>query len=831
MFHLFSRINTSTTRCPVARHRRSFVPTPVGQSALEARRVLSTASLSAAGVLTVTGTSGPDTINVLQSGSTLTAAGSTFAIAAVRSIVVNGLDGSDAISVTPAVPATIYGGSGANTYPSVPDTDTIVDPVLTGGWAMSKAVMDKYQSFGGTNSTLLGQPTGAEVAADGGRVASFQGGEIDYSPATGAHVIQGLIYWESVATAKETDAYGTPVRTILGLATSDESGTTGGRVSHFQGGDVYWSATTGAHVVYGSILGELNATASETDAYGTSVRTILGLPTSDEAAASGGRVVHFQGGDVYWSATTGAHVVYGSILGELNATANETDPAGKAVRTDLGLPTADEAAANGGRVTHLQGGDVYWSAATGAHVVYGSIASNYAALGKSASLLGLPTTDEVNGALLTQSQQFQGGNLNAGAGGSALGASRNQAIAALNASQTDGKLDSTEFAYLKAIAASPFPYTNPITRDLMSKLINGDAANAHFQGGAVGNLQVGSPAWMVRDLENKWFLGLDHPNVTVGSYNGGTYQVATGLLFGAGGPVYTDIQQGNVGDCYLLAALGATAARSPQAIRNMFTDNGDGTYSVRFYNNGAPEYVTVDRSLPGGGNVFASTNPGSVWVALAEKAFVEINESGWLNTTIAGLNSYSAIDGGNDWTALNAINGRTASGGGLSSAASGALVDIAWTTGQAVVLYTTGMPYSALVVSDHIYAVVGYNAATNLYILYNPWGNNGHTETNPTTGKQDSKPAIIQLSSQNMHSYFKGFDFSATGSATPNQMTARPDSQAATKVAAQPAPVIVPLAVGDGATTPAATGDDAAVAVQVGNAHPRRTVGAWAART
>jgi hypothetical protein len=31
----------------------------------------------------------------------------------------------------------------------------------------------------------------------------------------------------------------------------------------------------------------------------------------------------------------------------------------------------------------------------------------------------------------------------------------------------------------------------------------------------------------------------------------------------------------------------------------MFTKNGDGTYSVRFFNNGVAEYVTVDRELPG----------------------------------------------------------------------------------------------------------------------------------------------------------------------------------------------------------------------------------------
>jgi hypothetical protein len=38
-----------------------------------------------------------------------------------------------------------------------------------------------------------------------------------------------------------------------------------------------------------------------------------------------------------------------------------------------------------------------------------------------------------------------------------------------------------------------------------------------------------------------------------------------------------------VGDCYFIAALGALADSSAAAIENMFIDNGDGTWTVRFY--------------------------------------------------------------------------------------------------------------------------------------------------------------------------------------------------------------------------------------------------------
>ena len=53
-----------------------------------------------------------------------------------------------------------------------------------------------------------------------------------------------------------------------------------------------------------------------------------------------------------------------------------------------------------------------------------------------------------------------------------------------------------------------------------------------------------------------------------------------------------------LGDCYFMCSLAETALKNPSAITNMFIVNGDGTYTVRFYNAGTPQYVTVDSYLP-----------------------------------------------------------------------------------------------------------------------------------------------------------------------------------------------------------------------------------------
>ena len=260
------------------------------------------------------------------------------------------------------------------------------------------ATANETDAYGTVVQRLLGLPTSGEMnvpGVPGARMETFQGGAIYWSPSTGAHVVYGGI-------GAKYNSLGGPVG--YGLPVSDEAnvpGVPGVRVTDFQnGGALYWSAATGAHAVYGAIGAEYAATANETDAYGTVVQQILGAPTSDEMdvpGVPGARMNTFQGGVIYWSPATGAHVVYGAIGAEYAATANETDAIGRNVQLLLGLPTSDEVnvpGVPGARMNTFQGGVIYWSPATGAHVVYGAIGGLYNSLGGPTSFLGLPISDE-----------------------------------------------------------------------------------------------------------------------------------------------------------------------------------------------------------------------------------------------------------------------------------------------------------------------------------------------------------------------------------------------------------------------------------------------------
>ena len=286
---------------------------------------------------------------------------------------------------------------------------------------------------------------------------------------------------------------------------------------------------------------------------------------------------------------------------------------------------------------------------------------------------------------------------------------------------------------------------------LASDVVNGNPANAHYQGQALGNLAAGSAAAQLNDLVNKWFLGADLPNPGNSTF---VYESAAGTLFdkGSNTPVIADEFQGVLGDCYFISSLGTIAKSNPAAIENMFINNGDGTYTVRFYTGtygssansdgsvsdgfkngvGTADYVTVNTMLPtyNGRLVFAdyetsyTAAQNDLWIPLAEKAYAQWNETGKEGRD--GTNTYAGIAGG--WMATvdaqvlghNATDYSVTTGNQQNAIA-------ALTANKAVTVGTIGssncsdtLPYGLY--GCHAYAVTAYNASSKTFTLYNPWG-------------------------------------------------------------------------------------------------------------
>lgn len=104
----------------------------------------------------------------------------------------------------------------------------------------------------------------------------------------------------------------------------------------------------------------------------------------------------------------------------------------------------------------------------------------------------------------------------------------------------------------------------------------------------------------------------------------------TGPLF-IDEPTLTDVRQGAIGDCYFPAAMASLAFHTPETIKEMIKENGDGTYTVTFKPRGIPKEIVVDgdlyaRSFGGpvyGGSLGGSTAPDKMelWFPLIEKAY------------------------------------------------------------------------------------------------------------------------------------------------------------------------------------------------------------------
>ncbi len=100
-----------------------------------------------------------------------------------------------------------------------------------------------------------------------------------------------------------------------------------------------------------------------------------------------------------------------------------------------------------------------------------------------------------------------------------------------------------------------------------------------------------------------------------------------------GGALYVDgvssgdVNQGAASDCTMLAGLAGLAEENPQAIKNMITENPDGSVTVGLYSKDAngnmvKDPVTVDRKTAQ--DVYAhSDTPEEQWVSLVEKAYAQ----------------------------------------------------------------------------------------------------------------------------------------------------------------------------------------------------------------
>jgi Calpain family cysteine protease len=679
------------------------------------------------GVLTVTGTNGDDLLRFLQTKGIISIGGvsGSWSATKVTSIIVNLQDGNDTVSLD-----SIACGGNQALVKNVTITSGIGNKVihLAGGHDVI------FNGFG----HVLQVSTDGTVRLDGNLVqwnptpppppppaalsatASFQAGS--------GNVVGSAILADSAILSGGSNESGSITFT---LTAPDGSTSTVGTVT-VTGAGTYNAPTVlatqvGTYTWHAGYSGDSLNNSAIDNGQNDSLATIKATAVISSTASFGAGSGNVAGSAILTDSATlsGGYNDSGTITFTLTAPDGSTSTVGTVTVTGAGTYNAPT-------VLATQVGTYTW------HISYSGDGLNNSALdnGQNDSLLTIAPLPPVQTWFDTHIQtaairtladaDFQDGVL-----------SRTEMIGLFRQVEQAGAITSTEQSDLTAIVTDTslfggFDYVQVLSSDI----VLGNTANAHYQGAALGNLAVGSSATQLEDLVDKWFFGTDHPVGTDDFGNTYSYRQVSGILFGANGPSYTDVQQGEIGDCYFLASLAELAIQNPSAITSMFIVNGDGTYTVRFYNGSHAQYVTVDQQLPtdpngtlmfdGLGANAASAN-NVLWVALAEKAYVEMNECGWIRPSGmgGGQNVYTDISSGDmSWT-LGQVTGQAtiAYEPTLGSTAFTTLAT-AFNAGKSICLGSVHQPPDSQVIGNHAYAVLAVDTAAQTVTLFNPWGIN-----------------------------------------------------------------------------------------------------------
>lgn len=286
----------------------------------------------------------------------------------------------------------------------------------TGAKTMFGAILDKYRAVGGPADSDLGFPNideGPGKVSPDSRNSTFSAADhpvIFWTPDTGAWVVRGALNaaWDRLGGSAG----------VLGVPIADES-YDGDVVSQkFSGGQLSFDTRTQSFTTEPSDLagqlGGLTIPGDATTAINAAYRAAggaagpLGARQGDQfTIGADGLGQAFAGGKIFYSPATGAHVVAGAILEKYEAAGGPTG--------DLGLPNSAEADGGvpGSRVSSFAAADnpvIFATADHGAVIVRGAMKAAWDKLGGATGALGVPESDQsVNGD--TTTQKFSGGKL------------------------------------------------------------------------------------------------------------------------------------------------------------------------------------------------------------------------------------------------------------------------------------------------------------------------------------------------------------------------------------------------------------------------------------
>ncbi|OBB68741.1 LGFP repeat-containing protein [Mycolicibacterium monacense] len=267
------------------------------------------------------------------------------------------------------------------------------------------AITAAYDGSGGPTGPLGVREGGVYPVGDGfGQ--NFAAGKMFFTPATGAHWMQG-------AVLEKYESLGGPADSDLGFPTIDEGpGRVGpdSRNATFSAADkpvIFWTPATGARVVRGAI----NAAW---DRLGGSAG-VLGVPAEDEVYRGDVASQKFTGGQLSWNRKDKTFTTVPPELADQLKDLQVPEDATSAIaaaRRAAGGALGPLGAKDGpqyeigedGVGQNYTGGKIFYTPQTGANVVTGQVLEKYESVGGPEGDLGFPTSSEADGGLGSNSR-------------------------------------------------------------------------------------------------------------------------------------------------------------------------------------------------------------------------------------------------------------------------------------------------------------------------------------------------------------------------------------------------------------------------------------------
>lgn len=243
-------------------------------------------------------------------------------------------------------------------------------------------------------------------------------------------------------------------------------------------------------------------------------------------------------------------------------------------------------------------------------------------------------------------------------------------------------------------------------------------------------------------------------------------------VFPEGSPQTEDINQTEIGDCFLDAVLASAANGHADALKGIITQTGSNSFNVQLFDpNGKPVTIGVSGNMlyDNNGYQVSVSGQGDIadWGSIVEKAFAKYNDA-YAGITGTGISWGNIANGGWSAWAMKALTGHNSAQSfnfaGLDSNALGAQLSGILANGGLIGMGTEqeGSYGSATIVGGHEYSVLAVKQDSTAnggwaVTLRNPWG------TTPQTngGSDSSTNGKITMGIRDAQNLYQILDYSA----------------------------------------------------------------------